>query len=491
MRALISILLVLFSLAPLAATAQEKGKPERINVDLREGVQFDQDVPFIPDKFTTAGNFKKLVKVFVNQKDRKIRFEPTKSGTATLTLLDDRGRKVYDFYLTVTKGQLSQVMREIRNALSDIDGIEIKVMNNKVMVDGEVLLIKDLDRIVAVVSKYPNEADQLVRISALAQKKLSEFMERDINNPEIHVRAINEKFVIEGVANDEAEKQRAEIICKTYAPDLAVKDGVTLGKISPLKTERVINLLTTKPAPEAEPGKIIKIVIHYVELQKDYTRGFRFQWTPEVGDQSKIDFSSGGREPGGILSQITATVSNLLPKLNWAKQHGHAKILQSSSMIVQDGREGKIQSVTRIPYQVVGQGGMPSTAFEEAGIVTAITPKMISARSDSIDLSIDFALKSLLGITDKGPLVSDSKIKTFITVRSGHSAAIGGLVSNSSGADYNKLPKNVGDNPLISLYASKSFRRNQSQFVVFITPLIVSSASAGSERVKQKFRIRD
>jgi pilus assembly protein CpaC len=62
-------------------------------------------------------------------------------------------------------------------------------------------------------------------------------------------------------------------------------------------------------------------------------------------------------------------------------------------------------------------------------------------------------------------------------------------VSNSSGKDYNKLPKNVSDNPLISLYASKSFRRNQSQFVVFITPVIKSSASAGSERIKQKFRI--
>jgi len=488
MRLALSALLILLSFNPIFA--QEKG-PERINVDLRDGVTFDQQVPFIPQNFSTKGDFKKIVRVYVNKVDRKVRFEPFRSGTAVLTMLDERGRKVYDFYLTVSKGQLSQVMREIRSLLADIDGIEVKIVNNKVIVDGEVLLVKDLDRIISVVQQYPKEATHIVRISALAQKKLAEFMERDINNPEIHVRAINEKFIIEGVATDEAEKQRAEIIAKTYAPDLVQKRGVATGEIKEAKVERVINLLTTKPAPEQEPGKIIKIIVHYVELQKDYSRGFRFQFTPEVSDSSRVEFSSGGREPGGILSQITATVSNLLPKLNWAKQHGHAKILQSSSMIVQDGKEGKIQSVTRIPYQVIGQGGLPSTKFEEAGIITAVTPKTLSAKSDSIDLSIDFALKSLLGITDKGPLVSDSKIKTFITVRSGHSAAIGGLVSNSSGADYNKLPKNVGENPLISLYASKSFRRNQSQFVVFITPVIVSSASTGSERVKQKFRIKD
>ncbi len=472
------------------ATADVKS-PEKVNVDLREGVTADQSVPFVPENFSTKGDYRKIVKVYVNKADRKIRFEPIKSGTGVLTLLDERGRKVYDFYLTVSKGQLAQVMREVKSLLSDIDGIEVKIVNNKVVVDGQVLLVKDLDRIISIVQQYPTEAAHIVTLSPLAQKKLAEFMERDINNPEIHVRAINEKFIIEGVANDEAEKQRAEIIAKTYAPDLVQKRGVATGEIKEAKVERVINLLTSKPAPEQEPGKIIKIVIHYVELQKDYNKGFRFQWTPDVTDSSKVDFSSGGREPGGLLSQITATVSNLLPKLNWAKQHGQAKVLQSSSMIVLDGREGKIQSVTRIPYQVVGQGGLPSTSFEEAGIITAVTPKMVSAKSDSIDLNIDFALKSLLGITDKGPLVSDSKIKTFVTVRSGQSAAIGGLVSNSTNTGYNKLPKNVSDNPLISLYASKSFQRNQSQFVVFITPVIMSSASAGSERVKQKFRIRD
>ena len=120
-----------------------------------------------------------------------------------------------------------------------------------------------------------------------------------------------------------------------------------------------------------------------------------------------------------------------------------------------------------------------------------ITPKVIGSKSDSIELKVDFALKSLLGLTDKGPIVSNSAIQTSIVVRSGKSAAIGGLVSNTTGKDYNKLPKNVGDNPLISLYASKSFRRNQSQFVVFITPIIKSSASAGADRIKRKFRIKN
>ncbi|HEX4923516.1 MAG TPA: pilus assembly protein [Bdellovibrionales bacterium] len=458
-------------------------------LSLSVGLVQDESLPTLPDSPEFQGDFKKLLGLSMDKSTKTLRFEPKREGTATLTVHDGRGRKVYTYVITVKNSKLNRVALEIKDLLKDIEGISIRILNNKVVVDGQVLLPKDMNRIISVVAQYGDQAASLVTLSPLAQKKIAEFIERDINNPEIHCRAVNGKFIIEGVANDEAEKQRAEIVAKTYVQDKVVLDGVSLGKIQEVKTDLVINLLTVKPPAEAEPGKIIQLVVHYVELQKDYTKGFRFQFTPDVSDESKLQMSNESRGPAGVISSITATVSNLLPKLNWAKQHGHARILQSSSVIVMDGEEGKLQSVTRVPYQIVGQGGVPSTSFEEAGIVTAIKPKIISAKSDSINLKIDFALKSLLGLTDKGPLISNSSIQTMVVVRSGQSAAIGGLVSNSSGKDYNKLPKNVSDNPLISLYASKSFRRNQSQFVVFITPVIKSSASAGSERIKQKFRI--
>jgi pilus assembly protein CpaC len=459
-------------------------------LNLAVGLTQDEKLESLPADMSFQGDFKKVVKLSVDKNTNTLRFEPQKEGTATLTVHDGAGKKIYSYILSVRKSNVNKIAMEVRDLLKDIEGIQIKIVNNRVVVDGQVLLPRDMNRIVSVVGQYGDQASSIVVLSPMAQKKIAEFIERDVNNPEIHCRAVNDKFILEGVANDEAEKQRAEIIAKMYIQDKVVEDGEAKGVIQKAKIDKVINLLTVKPAPEAEPSKIIQLVVHYVEMQKDYTKGFRFQFTPEVSDESKVQFSNNeSRGPSGVLSSITATVSNLLPKLNWAKQHGHARILQSSSMIVQDGEEGKLQSVTRVPYQVVGQGGVPSTSFEEAGIVTAVKPKIISAKSDSISLKIDFALKSLLGLTDKGPLISNSSIQTIVIVRSGQSAAIGGLVSNSSGKDYNKLPKNVSDNPLISLYASKSFRRNQSQFVVFITPVIKSSASSGSERIKQKFRI--
>jgi pilus assembly protein CpaC len=347
-----------------------------------------------------------------------------------------------------------------------------------------------MSRIISVVGQYGEaQASSIVTLSPIAQKKIAMAIANDINNPEITVRAVNDKFILEGTAGDQTEKDRADAIAQMYVPDIVKEEGEINGKIVKIRKTFVLNLISVKAAPPREPGKIIQLVVHYVELNKNYQKSFRFQFTPTLQDNSTISFTNDSRAPGGVISTITGVVSNLLPKLNWGKTHGHARILQSSSLIVLDGQKGDLKNVTKIPYQTVSAQGQPITQFEEAGFNSSITPTILNQRSDSIRLQMDFSMKALLGLTDTGPMISNSSMQTIIIVRSGQSAAIGGLISNSTGTDYNKLPKGNNTDPIISLFASKSFQRNQSQFVVFVTPIIKSSASQGAEKIKQKFRM--
>ncbi len=482
---------VLSNFISYEASAQSKQSVKK-NVYLTVALEEDIKLEFFPVGATLKGDYRKITDVQVSPETRTLRFKPKQVGTTTLTVHDKRGRVIHELTVTVRNSNLNKIAREIRTLLADIEGVDIKIINDKVVVDGQVLLPSDMNRIYTVVSEYKGQATAFVTISPVAQKKIAEIIERDINDPNIQVRAVNEKFILEGVVDDIAVKQKAEIIAKTYVPDVVTRKGEADGLVRPRRTEAVINLITVRAAPPPEPGKIIQLVVHYVELQKDYTKGFRFQWTPTLSDDTGLKFNVGARDPGGgLVTSLTGTVSNLLPKLNWAKEHGHARVLQSQSVIVQDGMPGTVRSLTRIPYQIIGPGNQPSTQFEESGISSEIKPEIIGANSDSIRMTINFSLKSLLSVTPSGPLVSNNTVQTVIMVRSGESAAVGGLVSNQSGTDYNKLPRDASDNPLLSLYASKSFRRSQSQFVVFITPIIKSSASAGSERIKSKFRMRD
>lgn len=432
-----------------------------------------------------------VVKIAVAKDLKLIRFESVGVGKTNFTLRDDKGKKIVEYVIIVQKNNLNAVAGQIKELLKEIEGIKVKIVNGRVVIDGEILLPKDMNRIFTVVAQFSDVASSMVTMSPLAQKKIAELIEKDIGNPEIHVRAVNEKFILEGVASSESEKQKSEIIAKTYVPDVIVDDAESAGKIKKRKVDSVINLLGVKPPADQPPAKTIKLIVHYVELQKDYNKSFRFQWMPNLKDDSNLQFSaSNSSAAGGAISTITGTVSDLFPKLNFAKAHGHARVLKSSSLIVEDGNPGVIKSQTGIPYTTQNQYGQLTTSFANAGIDSTITPRVLNAKSDSINLTITFTLSSLIGQTDKGPIISTSNIQTRVTVRSSQSAAIGGLVGNDASTAYNRLPKGVSDNPILSLYASKQFQHNQSQFVVFITPVIMNSASEGSDDIKKKFRLK-
>lgn len=490
-------LLIFFASSAFSAEIEEvddvksTGEKELINLTL--GIEKDKKIAPMSN-ITSGGDCKKLgvVDVSYSEEDSTLRFTPKREGVCNYTVKNKTsGKIILEFNLTVRKSKLDVVVREIQSLLGDIEGITIKVVNNKVIVDGQILLAKDMNRIYSVVSQYGDQATSLVTLSPLAMKKLAEFIARDINNPEIEVRAVNEKIILQGIATSEDEKSRAEIIAKTYVPALilerAEQDGV-VKKPKPAN-DGVINLITVKPSPAPPPSKMIQLVVHYVELKKDYSKGFNFQFTPGLDDKSGAAFKMGSRESGGVVSEITGTIYNLLPKLNWAKTHGQARVLESTSMIVMDGKAGKIDSSTDYPYTVTSDKGA-NTQFKKVGIVSNITPTIIGERSDTISLLIDFKIDALVGFVNDTPISSTNLINTEIVVRSGQSAAIGGLIRTGSSTTYND-PKRLPDNPLISLYASKDFRRNKSQFVVFVTPIIKSSASAGSEKIKKKFKLRD
>lgn len=475
--------------------AEEKKKPARPRkfLTLTMGVEYDEKLDPMPANISFKGDFKRITSVSYAKEVNTLRFVPKSEGIATLTLHNSKGLAVAEFRIEVRKSRLDTIIREMQSLLGDIEGINIKIVNNKVVVDGQILLPRDINRIYNVVSQYGDQATSIVSLSPLAQKKIAEFIARDINNPEVGVRAVNDKFILEGDVSSEDESKRAEIIAKTYVPAMVMEKSEVDGVVKRPKAanDGIINMIRIKAAAAPPPGKIVQLVIHYVELAKNYNKSFSFTFMPGLDDKSGISFQSGDAG-GGASTTIMGTINNLLPRLNWAKQHGYGRILESSSLIVQDGKKGVLNSFQEIPYVTVqGDKGTPVTNFKKVGMQSNITPVILGERSDSINLTIEFDISALTGFSTAGPLTTNNQMQTDIVVRSGQSAAVGGLITNRVNTDFNKLPPNAPANPIISLYASKQFQRDQSQFVVFITPIIKSSASSGSEKIKKKFRIRD
>lgn len=482
--------LLTFLLIPQLWATEPEGIGQKY-LTLYMGIQHQEVLSHLPPGTEFLGDFRNIVDAEIDKETKTLRFTPKGVGIATMTLHDRKGIKYYEYRIEIRNTDLTRIVREIRALLYDIEGIEIKIVNNKVIVDGTIYLPNDLNRIYGVLKQYGDKADTLVSISPIAQKKIAEIIEKDINNPDIEVRAVNGKFIIKGIANSEDERKMAEIIAQTYVPPPVIDEAEAKGVVKKPNNLVVINLLTVRAPPPPEPEKIIQIVVHYVELSKKYMRSSSFRWAPALQDNTEVKFTKDTRQNSdGIVAEISGIITNLLPKLNAAKAHGFARILESTSVTTKDRKPGIVSSFTQIPYitRAPDAAGGNITNFANVGINSEITPIIVNPRSDVIELSMKFSISTLVGNTDAGPQIAQNVVNTSVNVRSGQSAAIGGLIQNSTGTEYN--PDSNPD-ALFNLYSSKDFRRNKTQFVVFVTPIIKSSASAGSEKIKRKFRLRE
>lgn len=477
--------------------SQDRFLFEHKKIDLLLGIYKEVEMKDLPDqsRFQILGReFSSHVDIFWDNQRKKMGFKPKKAGSTLVTFVDTKTNKIIkQIRVFINQNDLDRLAKEVKLLLSDIEGIKIKILNNKILIDGQIILPSDMIRINSVIKQY-KQAVNLVRLSPLAMIKMASLIERDIGSPEISIRVVNGFFILEGIARDLDERDEALRIAQAYLEGLNPIAGDVSQKRIQSDGEfilgRIINHLRISPEPPSQPPKVVQVVVHFVELSKSYQRGFSFQWVPTISDGTKIDYKKEFGSKNSTVGNIAAVISNLLPKLNWAREHGHARVLKSVSMIVEDRNSGVFNSIRQIPTIIQTLNGPSSGLSRDVGVKMKVTPQVTGARSNIISMKLNFDIGEVLESTQQGPIISRNIVDTRVTVRSGESAAIGGLVSSGSRTSYNKLPQQAQD-PLFKLLASKDFSRGQSQFVVFVTPFIKTSASAGVEKIKKKFRLEN
>ena len=488
----------LFALLLFSSLSEGANGEEDLDLEflaLYVGVQYDYKLPFGYEEkqLTFEGTYKRYTALQHLSAQRIIRFTPRRVGVATLNIKDGQGNILQRVSLKVRKTDLQETANEIREALSTIDGISVKIKNNRVVVDGEILLVRDMKRIHTVVTEYKGRATSWVSLSPVAQKKIAQFIEKEINDPNISVRATNNVFILEGRVDSEGRKLQAEQVAKLHIPDYIVDLAVSQNKIKEWNRTPLLNRIQVVEKKKDERKKLIQLVVHYVELNKDFAKNFRFSWQPQIADGTQFTFLSSSSGVGQIGGMISGTINNFLPKLNWAKNFGFARVIHSANVTTEEGKAASISANKQIPFVgALGPNGEQGVSFANAGLRMTLTPQVTGPQKDSVQLSgINFTLTSVVGkpISGQAPTTSSKSISTNIYVQNGRSAAIGGVISNIFVSDYNKEPEGQSKSPLLSFLASKSFTRSQNQFVIFITPYIRTNASVGVEKTKRKFNI--
>ncbi len=475
------------------STVTEKDIEVAIGIDTFEKVDFD----FSPK--VGIGNEPLLKLVLIPQR-REIIFKGQKPGKTNVTLRDNLGEPKFRFNVIITATGKSNTVSELKELIGDVEGLEIGIKGGKVFVGGEIVVPDDIGRVSKVLASY-TDVLTLIELSPQTQRVIARKMSDELarnNLKDVTVRVVNKTFWLEGVVSSKDKKDLAIIIAKAYLPPKITSLSAEAGRFAtPADASDIIDFIAVNEKKDPQPApKMVKISSQFVELSKSYNKIFAFKWAPLMGaDESQISF--GQTADGNISSTssgtLSATISNLFPKLNSAKTAGYARVMQSGMVITRDTKQGKITKNTTIPF-AVGSGEFTKASTADVGLDMDVTPKILE--QEKIEMAVNMSISLQVG-AGSTPITTRNSISTNIVIKSKESAAIGGVVQNQSNTEYDNEPASTAQaggtpaTPLFRLFRSKSYVTNKTQYVIFITPEIIESASVGTEEIRKKFRRRE
>jgi pilus assembly protein CpaC len=263
------------------------------------------------------------------------------------------------------------------------------------------------------------------------------------------------------------------------------------------------------PLDEKKEPKIINLVevagVHQVmlevrvsEISRSLLRrlGFNFNYISSSGRNFGLSllnrltslpaagFPSSGVEVSDAINAIFRFLSH---DTTWTvfidalKEEGLLKVLAEPTLITLSGKTANFLAGGEFPIPVPqssGGGGTTITIeYKPFGVGLSFTPTVLSNKKINMHVTPEVSeLDFSNALTTGGfvvPSITTRRVSTVIELADGQSFAIAGLLKDDVREIVSKFPL-LGDIPVLgALFRSTSFRKNESELVVIVTPHLV------------------
>ncbi len=419
---------------------------------------------------------------------------------------EERGELLKVYRFTVTTVDLYKALQEFKALVGGIEGLVIRVVNNRIVLDGKIVVPSELERLQKVVTSFNQTRKDkevpilnLVEMSPLSYQLIAEKMEEAIaggpDRPrDITVKVINGRYFLEGSVDQRSQREEAERICRAFQQNRLniPAEGVTAPTGGPPVCNSSIWIRQGQPK---DPDSIIHVRVDFVTLNREYLKEFEFRWRPSVGAEGNVNYES---DVGRFTAQFVATIRNLFPVLKNAAQHGYGRVLRTANLMIKDTQdktpeEYSIRETISIPVPTVTPEGLQDV--KNATVTTSVAVIAQSVKGyDKINLSIAAKQEQQTGTGANGaPKTLENEVKTALVVTNGESAALGGMIGEQRNVNFDRSPSGGGEGANFELFGvgrKHQFQDNKSQFIVFVTPTKMRTPEQGTDELKRKFRLR-
>ncbi|MBN2406705.1 MAG: AMIN domain-containing protein [Elusimicrobia bacterium] len=198
-------------------------------------------------------------------------------------------------------------------------------------------------------------------------------------------------------------------------------------------------------------------------------------FTRDSDDDNVIDGVSVFPEGGWM--DISAVLDNtqLYGVLNLLASDSQSKTISEPTILTENNRSAKIHIGQNLPVrtlQVTETGTTQIIEFIPEGVDLAVTP-VVSPGSDQISLKVNISISEFVSFVADSPVTSERSALTEVTVESGKTVVLGGLMRERITKDSSGIPL-LKDIPLVGyLFKNKSDTKSKTELLIFLTPEIL------------------
>jgi pilus assembly protein CpaC len=375
------------------------------------------------------------------------------------------------YVIVVRKQDPKEVVSEVRALLGDREGIQIRVVGDRVYLDGETITTDDYERVQQVTQLYPS-VKSFVRTSGNAKRLAAE--------------ALNKVYQKNGLKGVQANVIGSTLFLEGWVD--SAEDMKKLDLVTRAVGERAENMVSVGLK------KMVLVEVDFVEVS--YGDNKLVGLNPplhlvSIGDgavatvnivQPLPGLDSGQTQKVGSVSVLGSAASGF--SLGARFDYGFVRVLSQPKLVCASGEKAEFVAGGEIPILMVTQNTF-AIEWKKFGIVLNITPT--ADRSGNIGTEIYAEVSDLdrsISIRANGFEVPGFRlrdVKTNVTVKDGETIILSGLFNYNEDKEVSKIPL-LGHIPILGeLFKSRNFIDKKTELAIYVTPRVVAP---GSERVK-------
>ena len=289
---------------------------------------------------------------------------------------------------------------------------------------------------------------------------------------QITATVMNGLVLLTGTVSSPAEVEEASRLAQALG-------GETTQVVSRLRTPVPLQVNLQVRIAEVSRDFVKKIGVNL--FANDTTGGFRMGIAQ---GRNPIDAAT-GRLPSQLTNPMGTAVGlagrllglDLTAALDLGENDGLVTTLAEPNLTALSGETASFLAGGEIPIPIAQGLGQISVEYKQYGVSLAFTPTVLSdgriamrVRPEVSQLS-DAGSVKVSGFTIPG--ITTRRTETTVELGSGQALMIGGLLSNTHNNSTDKAP-GLGDLPILgALFRSNSFRRQETELVIVVTPYLV------------------